>query len=161
MTKTWYPVVVFTLTETVSYVSTWWHSDIMATLHSLLWFLYRCTGPGLQGCQNKTWVVEVTLLIDSKVYTDFPYAWQSSAISACLLYLWRSSVFCLPLKTSYPLSFSAGLSMIAAGVVGGLLAVLIAGLSVFVLLRRRHIKRKRTMRRFLQEREVRWVTTLA
>ncbi|KAG7229249.1 hypothetical protein INR49_012906, partial [Caranx melampygus] len=48
---------------------------------------------------------------------------------------------------------SSGLSMIAAGVVGGLLAVLIAGLSVFVLLRRRHIKRKRTMRRLLQERE--------
>uniref|UniRef100_A0A3B4UVW8 receptor protein-tyrosine kinase n=1 Tax=Seriola dumerili TaxID=41447 RepID=A0A3B4UVW8_SERDU len=49
---------------------------------------------------------------------------------------------------------SSGLSMIAAGVVGGLLAVLIAGLSVFVLLRRRHIKRKRTMRRLLQEREL-------
>ncbi|XP_035526470.1 epidermal growth factor receptor [Morone saxatilis] len=47
---------------------------------------------------------------------------------------------------------SSGLSMIAAGVVGGLLAVLIAALSVFVLLRRRHIKRKRTMRRLLQER---------
>ncbi|XP_069013747.1 epidermal growth factor receptor isoform X1 [Embiotoca jacksoni] len=47
-----------------------------------------------------------------------------------------------------------GLSMVAAGVVGGLLAVLIAGLSVFVLLRRRHIKRKRTMRRLLQEREL-------
>uniref|UniRef100_A0A665W0K0 Receptor protein-tyrosine kinase n=1 Tax=Echeneis naucrates TaxID=173247 RepID=A0A665W0K0_ECHNA len=53
------------------------------------------------------------------------------------------------------LSFStSGLSMIAAGVVGGLLAALIAGLSVFVLLRRRHIKRKRTMRRLLQEREL-------
>uniref|UniRef100_A0A3Q2DFU2 Receptor protein-tyrosine kinase n=1 Tax=Cyprinodon variegatus TaxID=28743 RepID=A0A3Q2DFU2_CYPVA len=47
-----------------------------------------------------------------------------------------------------------GLSMIAAGVVGGMLAVLIAGLSVFVLLRRRHIKRKRTMRRLLQERQL-------
>lgn len=44
---------------------------------------------------------------------------------------------------------------VAAGVVGGLLAVLITGLLVFVLLRRRHIKRKRTMRRLLQEREVR------
>ncbi|KAM6920355.1 epidermal growth factor receptor [Lycodopsis pacificus] len=48
----------------------------------------------------------------------------------------------------------SGLSMISAGVVGGLLAVLIAGLSVFVLLRRRHIKRKRTMRRLLQEKEL-------
>uniref|UniRef100_A0A8C9Z015 receptor protein-tyrosine kinase n=1 Tax=Sander lucioperca TaxID=283035 RepID=A0A8C9Z015_SANLU len=48
----------------------------------------------------------------------------------------------------------SGLSMIAAGVVGGLLAVLVAALSVFVLLRRRHIKRKRTMRRLLQEREL-------
>lgn len=44
--------------------------------------------------------------------------------------------------------------MIAAGVVGGLLAALIAGLSVFVLLRRRHIKKKRTMRRLLREKEV-------
>ncbi|KAF7647147.1 hypothetical protein LDENG_00176900 [Lucifuga dentata] len=49
---------------------------------------------------------------------------------------------------------TSGLSMIAAGVVGGLLAALVAGLSVFVLLRRRHIKRKRTMRRLLQEREL-------
>lgn len=57
-------------------------------------------------------------------------------------------------KTSFSVSFSSGLSMIAAGVVGGLLAILIAGLSVFVLLRRRHIKRKRTTRRLLQEREV-------
>ncbi|KAL6103913.1 egfr [Pungitius sinensis] len=47
-----------------------------------------------------------------------------------------------------------GLSVISAGVVGGLLAVLVAGLSVFVLLRRRHIKRKRTTRRLLQEREL-------
>ncbi|XP_068604778.1 epidermal growth factor receptor [Brachionichthys hirsutus] len=49
---------------------------------------------------------------------------------------------------------SSGLSIIAAGVVGGLLAVVVAGLSVFVLLRRRHIKRKRTTRRLLQEREL-------
>uniref|UniRef100_A0A3P8VY36 Receptor protein-tyrosine kinase n=1 Tax=Cynoglossus semilaevis TaxID=244447 RepID=A0A3P8VY36_CYNSE len=48
----------------------------------------------------------------------------------------------------------SGLSMVAAGVVGGLLAVLIAALSVFVLLRRRYIKRKRTLRRLLQEREL-------
>lgn len=48
--------------------------------------------------------------------------------------------------------------MVAAGVVGGLLAVLIAALSVFVLLRRRYIKRKRTLRRLLQEREVRGAT---
>uniref|UniRef100_A0A665W094 Receptor protein-tyrosine kinase n=1 Tax=Echeneis naucrates TaxID=173247 RepID=A0A665W094_ECHNA len=52
------------------------------------------------------------------------------------------------------IKITSGLSMIAAGVVGGLLAALIAGLSVFVLLRRRHIKRKRTMRRLLQEREL-------
>uniref|UniRef100_A0A8C7MJU8 receptor protein-tyrosine kinase n=1 Tax=Oncorhynchus kisutch TaxID=8019 RepID=A0A8C7MJU8_ONCKI len=49
---------------------------------------------------------------------------------------------------------NSGLSVIAAGVVGGLLAFLIMGLSVFVLLRRRHIKRKRTLRRLLQEREL-------
>ncbi|XP_054623190.1 epidermal growth factor receptor [Dunckerocampus dactyliophorus] len=49
---------------------------------------------------------------------------------------------------------TSGLSMIAAGVVGGLLAFLVAALSVFVFLRRRHIKRKRTMRRLLQEKEL-------
>uniref|UniRef100_A0A4W5N1M4 Receptor protein-tyrosine kinase n=1 Tax=Hucho hucho TaxID=62062 RepID=A0A4W5N1M4_9TELE len=49
---------------------------------------------------------------------------------------------------------NSGLSVIAAGVVGGMLAFLIMGLSVFVLLRRRHIKRKRTLRRLLQEREL-------
>ncbi|XP_051983795.1 epidermal growth factor receptor-like isoform X1 [Xyrauchen texanus] len=48
----------------------------------------------------------------------------------------------------------SGLSMIAAGVVGGLLAFVILGLGVAVLLRRRHIKRKRTLRRLLQEREL-------
>uniref|UniRef100_A0A6Q2YN96 Receptor protein-tyrosine kinase n=1 Tax=Esox lucius TaxID=8010 RepID=A0A6Q2YN96_ESOLU len=50
--------------------------------------------------------------------------------------------------------FNPGLSVIAASVVGGLLAFLIMGLSVFVLIRRRHIKRKRTLRRLLQEREL-------
>uniref|UniRef100_A0A8C7UHG7 Receptor protein-tyrosine kinase n=1 Tax=Oncorhynchus mykiss TaxID=8022 RepID=A0A8C7UHG7_ONCMY len=49
---------------------------------------------------------------------------------------------------------NSGLSVIAAGVVGGMLAFLIMGLSVFVLLRRRHIKKKRTLRRLLQEREL-------
>ncbi|KAA0718960.1 Epidermal growth factor receptor [Triplophysa tibetana] len=49
---------------------------------------------------------------------------------------------------------SSGLSMIAAGVVGGLLAFVILALGVSVVLRRRHIKRKRTLRRLLQEREL-------
>uniref|UniRef100_A0A672RLC0 Receptor protein-tyrosine kinase n=1 Tax=Sinocyclocheilus grahami TaxID=75366 RepID=A0A672RLC0_SINGR len=48
----------------------------------------------------------------------------------------------------------SGLPMIAAGVVGGLLAFVILGLGVAVFLRRRHIKRKRTLRRLLQEREL-------
>uniref|UniRef100_A0A8C1MWW3 Receptor protein-tyrosine kinase n=1 Tax=Cyprinus carpio TaxID=7962 RepID=A0A8C1MWW3_CYPCA len=42
----------------------------------------------------------------------------------------------------------------SAGVVGGLLAFVILGLGVAVFLRRRHIKRKRTLRRLLQEREL-------
>ncbi|KAI1902030.1 hypothetical protein AGOR_G00040510 [Albula goreensis] len=46
------------------------------------------------------------------------------------------------------------LSSIAAGVVGGLLAFVILALAIFVLLRRRRIKRKRTLRRLLQEREL-------
>ncbi|XP_026062579.1 epidermal growth factor receptor isoform X2 [Carassius auratus] len=48
----------------------------------------------------------------------------------------------------------SGLPMIAAGVVGGLLAFVILALGVAVFLRRRHIKRKRTLRRLLQEREL-------
>lgn len=81
-------------------------------------------------------------MIDAR---DLTLVCQSGLTSLC-------SVFVS--KMSFHVSFSSGLSMIAAGVVGGLLAVLIAGLSVFVLFRRRHIKRKRTMRRLLQEREV-------
>ncbi|XP_041103965.1 epidermal growth factor receptor-like [Polyodon spathula] len=46
------------------------------------------------------------------------------------------------------------ISSIAAGVVGGLLCFVILALMVFILLRRRHIKRKRTLRRLLQEREL-------
>ncbi|CAM4595889.1 unnamed protein product [Leuciscus chuanchicus] len=49
---------------------------------------------------------------------------------------------------------SSGLPMIAAGVVGGLLAFVILALGVAVLFRRRHIRRKRTLRRLLQEREL-------
>ncbi|XP_036374455.1 epidermal growth factor receptor [Megalops cyprinoides] len=49
---------------------------------------------------------------------------------------------------------SSNLSSIAAGVVGGLLGFVIVALAIFVLLRRRHIKRKRTLRRLLQEREL-------
>ncbi|KAJ8272944.1 hypothetical protein GJAV_G00095330 [Gymnothorax javanicus] len=45
-------------------------------------------------------------------------------------------------------------SIVAAAVVGGLLAFVILTLAVLVLLRRRHIKRKRTLRRLLQEREL-------
>ncbi|XP_036411675.1 epidermal growth factor receptor [Colossoma macropomum] len=48
----------------------------------------------------------------------------------------------------------SGMSVIAAGVVGGLLAFVILSLGVAVLIRRRHIKRKRTLRRLLQEREL-------
>uniref|UniRef100_A0A3Q3J7H0 Receptor protein-tyrosine kinase n=1 Tax=Monopterus albus TaxID=43700 RepID=A0A3Q3J7H0_MONAL len=45
-------------------------------------------------------------------------------------------------------------STLAAGVVVGLLVLVIASLIIFVLLRRRQIRRKRTMRRLLQEREL-------
>ncbi|XP_063062834.1 epidermal growth factor receptor-like isoform X2 [Engraulis encrasicolus] len=44
--------------------------------------------------------------------------------------------------------------MVAAGVVGGLLLVLILALTIMVCARRRHIRRKRTLRRLLQEREL-------
>uniref|UniRef100_A0A673INN7 Receptor protein-tyrosine kinase n=1 Tax=Sinocyclocheilus rhinocerous TaxID=307959 RepID=A0A673INN7_9TELE len=64
----------------------------------------------------------------------------------------------LPLQkvqlSNVPFVCSSGLPMIAAGVVGGLLAFVILGLGVAVFLRRRHIKRKRTLRRLLQEREL-------
>ena len=48
---------------------------------------------------------------------------------------------------------------IATGIVGGLLLVLVLALSVGLVMRRRHIVRKRTLRRLLQEREVSWATT--
>lgn len=48
---------------------------------------------------------------------------------------------------------------IATGIVGGLLLVLVLALSVGLFMRRRHIVRKRTLRRLLQEREVSWATT--
>ena len=48
---------------------------------------------------------------------------------------------------------------IATGIVGGLLLVVVLALSVGLFMRRRHIVRKRTLRRPLQEREVSWATT--
>ncbi|CDQ63296.1 unnamed protein product [Oncorhynchus mykiss] len=45
-------------------------------------------------------------------------------------------------------------SAVAASVVGGLLVFVVLALGVFVLVRRRHIVRKRTLRRLLQEREL-------
>ncbi|XP_053507801.1 epidermal growth factor receptor [Ictalurus furcatus] len=47
-----------------------------------------------------------------------------------------------------------GTSIIAASVVGGLLAFIILTLAVALLIRRRKIKRKRTLRRLLQEKEL-------
>uniref|UniRef100_A0A8C8FKU1 Receptor protein-tyrosine kinase n=1 Tax=Oncorhynchus tshawytscha TaxID=74940 RepID=A0A8C8FKU1_ONCTS len=46
------------------------------------------------------------------------------------------------------------LSVVVARVVGGLLVFVVLALGVFVLLRRRHLVRKRTLRRLLQEREL-------
>lgn len=43
---------------------------------------------------------------------------------------------------------------IATGVVGGLLLLVVLALGIGLLMRRRHIVRKRTLRRLLQEREV-------
>lgn len=45
-------------------------------------------------------------------------------------------------------------SMLPVGIVGGLLIAVIVSLIIFVLLRQRRIKRKRTVRRLLQEKEV-------
>lgn len=47
-----------------------------------------------------------------------------------------------------------GISSIATGIVGGLLLLVVLALGVILFLRRRHIVRKRTLRRLLQEREV-------
>lgn len=47
-----------------------------------------------------------------------------------------------------------GIPSIATGIVGGLFLVVVAALGVGLFLRRRHIVRKRTLRRLLQEREV-------
>ncbi|XP_028988079.1 epidermal growth factor receptor [Betta splendens] len=50
--------------------------------------------------------------------------------------------------------YSSGNPMVAAGVAGGMLAAFVSSVIVVVLLRRRSIKRKRTMRRLLQEKEL-------
>ncbi|NXK44921.1 EGFR factor, partial [Chauna torquata] len=52
------------------------------------------------------------------------------------------------------LSCSSKIPSIAAGVVGGLLCLVVVGLGIGLYLRRRHIVRKRTLRRLLQEREL-------
>ncbi|XP_040921570.1 melanoma receptor tyrosine-protein kinase-like [Toxotes jaculatrix] len=49
---------------------------------------------------------------------------------------------------------SASHSALAAAVVGGLLVAVVVSLVIFVFLRRRQIRRKRTLRRLLQEREL-------
>lgn len=46
------------------------------------------------------------------------------------------------------------ISSIATGIVGGLFLVVVVALGIGLFLRRRHIVRKRTLRRLLQEREV-------
>ena len=46
-------------------VDMWWvgellvrgNGNVIITSDSLLWFVYRCIGPGLEGCQTKGWVV--------------------------------------------------------------------------------------------------------
>jgi hypothetical protein len=43
---------------------------------------------------------------------------------------------------------------IATGIVGGLLFIVVVALGIGLFMRRRHIVRKRTLRRLLQEREV-------
>ncbi|KAJ8012241.1 hypothetical protein DPEC_G00066640, partial [Dallia pectoralis] len=49
---------------------------------------------------------------------------------------------------------NSSLSVISAAVVGGLLAFVIVGVFIVVFIRRRHIRKKRTTRRLLQEREL-------
>eukprot|EP00062_Callorhinchus_milii_P012589 gi/632959785/ref/XP_007895819.1/ PREDICTED: epidermal growth factor receptor isoform X2 [Callorhinchus milii] len=49
---------------------------------------------------------------------------------------------------------SSRIPSIAAGIVGGLLAVVMVALVISVCMRRRHIRKKRTLRRLLQEREL-------
>uniref|UniRef100_A0A3B1JXU7 Receptor protein-tyrosine kinase n=1 Tax=Astyanax mexicanus TaxID=7994 RepID=A0A3B1JXU7_ASTMX len=49
---------------------------------------------------------------------------------------------------------SSQVSMVASGVVGGLLFVVIVFLCIFILMRRKRIRRRRTLRRLLQEREL-------
>ncbi|XP_076826383.1 epidermal growth factor receptor isoform X1 [Brachyhypopomus gauderio] len=49
---------------------------------------------------------------------------------------------------------SSQTSLVASGVIGGLLLAMMLFLFIFILLRRRRIRRKRTLRRLLQEREL-------
>lgn len=62
-----------------------------------------------------------------------------------------SSLFLLLMANVYFLSrVSLRTPLIAAGVIGGLFVVIIVGLSVAISVRRKSIKKKRALRRFLE-----------
>uniref|UniRef100_A0A674DKM8 receptor protein-tyrosine kinase n=1 Tax=Salmo trutta TaxID=8032 RepID=A0A674DKM8_SALTR len=124
-----------------------------------------CTGPGQEQCiqcanfkDGNNCVLGCPRGVPGVAGGKNTFIWKyADKMKVCQLCHHNCTQGCRGNRTdtcSYVLYVNSGLSVIAAGVVGGLLAFLIMGLSVFVLLRRRHIKRKRTLRRLLQEREL-------
>uniref|UniRef100_A0A4W4EKZ0 Receptor protein-tyrosine kinase n=1 Tax=Electrophorus electricus TaxID=8005 RepID=A0A4W4EKZ0_ELEEL len=120
-----------------------------------------CTGPGLDGC------------VECANFRDGPHCvarcpqgvpgenetlvWKyPDSTRVCQLCHHNCTQGCIgpTLEDCKDFKSYSGMSVIAAGVVGSLLALVILSLAVTVLIRRRNIKRKRTMRRLLQEREL-------
>lgn len=81
----------------------------------------------------------------SEMILDFIYVSKGTG------YVWNANVtFSLSQPHSRP-----KIPSIAIGIVGGLLFIVVVALGIGLFMRRRHIVRKRTLRRLLQEREVR------
>lgn len=88
-------------------------------------------------------------------FTQYPSLWDDFRFYLCIK-RYRICVKCQRylLSLSQPHS-RPKIPSIAIGIVGGLLFIVVVALGIGLFMRRRHIVRKRTLRRLLQEREVR------
>uniref|UniRef100_A0A8B9T409 Receptor protein-tyrosine kinase n=1 Tax=Anas platyrhynchos TaxID=8839 RepID=A0A8B9T409_ANAPL len=109
-----------------------------------------CTGPGPDHCMKCAHFIDgphcVKTCPAGVLGENDTLVWKyADANSVCQL--------CHPNCTRGK-SKNSKIPSIAAGVVGGLLCLVVVGLGIGLYLRRRHIVRKRTLRRLLQEREL-------
>ncbi|NWW48669.1 EGFR factor, partial [Pedionomus torquatus] len=122
-----------------------------------------CTGPGPDNCIKCAHFIDGPHCVKScpagvlgeNDTLVWKYADANAVCQLCHPNCTRGTIFFFFFKFLYPLlSCSSKIPSIAAGVVGGLLCLVVVGLGIGLYLRRRHIVRKRTLRRLLQEREL-------